>query len=111
MPKTLTVASNGGSSTERGTETLRREVEDDLWAAFAEQTDQVGVGDVGLDELEVRMLTGPIEVHALPELRSSMPTTMSVREQAVYQRRADENRLHPSPVSHRPPIPTAAKRR
>ena len=43
---------------------LRGEMEHHLRLGFGEKPDQVGVDDIGLDELEVAMLLGAVEVRA-----------------------------------------------
>ena len=66
---------------------LRGQVEHHLGPGFAEQRDQVGVDDVGLDELEVGMSLGAVEVRAAPGAEVvDADDGVSVCEQAVYQR-------------------------
>ena len=66
---------------------LRGEVEHHLGPGLANERDQVGVDDIGLDELEVGMLLGAVEVRAAPGAEVvDADNGMSVCEQAVYQR-------------------------
>ena len=55
---------------------LRGEVEDHLRPDVGQETGEIGVDDVGLDEFEVRVPVGLARLTLLPELRSSTPMTV-----------------------------------
>ena len=80
-------------------------------AGVGEQADQIGVDDVGLDELEPVVTLGARSMLALrPELRSSTPDDgVPVGQQAVDQRRSDESGCAGDQCPHRATIPTAVQ--
>ena len=62
-------------------------MEHHLRPGLGEKPDQVGVDDVGLDELEVAMLLGAVEVRTAAGAEVvDADNGVSVCEQAVYQR-------------------------
>ena len=65
VPTTLTLESNCGSSTERVTEIWAARWKTTSGLVSAEQPDQIGVDDVGLDELEVVVAFGLTQVGAV----------------------------------------------
>ena len=88
---------------------LRGEVEDHLGLDVGEQTCQVGLDDVGLDELEVVVALGRCEVLAAPRAEVVDPDDrVTVRQQAIYQRRSDETGRPRDQCAHRLTIPVGA---
>ena len=70
---------------------LRGQVVDDFGLVLLEQADQIGAGDVRLDELEPVVGAGLGEVlGAAPAQIVEPDDGVAVREQAIHQRRTDE---------------------
>ena len=90
---------------------LGGEVEDHLRPNVGEQTDEVGVDDVGLDELEVGLLLGFVEVGAAARAEViDASDGVTVCQKAINQRGSDEPGCPRHQCAHRLTIPTAAVR-
>ena len=90
---------------------LGGEVEDHLRPNVGEKTDEVGVDDVGLDELEVGVPVGLTEVGAAARAEVvEADDGVSVGQKAVDQRGSDESGRPRHQCAHRLTIPTATVR-
>src|SRR5689334_6696092 len=82
-------------------------MQDHLGPNVGEQADEIGVDDVGLDEFEIGLALGFVQVRAAARTEIvEADNDMSVCEKAINQRRSDEPSCPRDQCAHRPTIPT-----